>query len=865
MITLSEKFLKEARRAGCKPAAIVGFVKDALSAEADFKSHWDAALSSSNIDTAEVPGEVHIAKTLATTGVSQLLADNQRQLIEQVRRNSRFVWRDNVFVFFQSFKVSNRGFLDKIKIAFGKIPSGTGTASTGYIGITDSNERMLESVPEPQPFSSSEVINPKTWIERTFSDKNVFLEAATEYKIYTTQTPQSQTIPLVDVLMPFVGTGNPYAEPLRRGVNAAPSTEALDVDLTFEVTMLPRYQTTGSISIKLDLGTTPLDPGEWEFSDIRDGETTIVYQAWASATGAFAGEETSLGTIADGDLITNLKRYYKITATLSASADNLVTPKILKLKANFDVWERYCLADKPISWKGDPLPPIVMALPQIQYQMDPLEGKASISRLSVDFLDEGFLEQIITTYFLKNNEIRIFVGFDAPGWDAEDYAEFWRGEIVDWERRTGVITLVCADWAIDTKVEIPEEYNNPLDPNDPKNGTIEPIVFDGHPSDLKEDLLSNKVNMRDSKIHFQSFADNKVALPGWRLFRTVPKPTDAWKLIQEINRLEGSVLIPREDGKLFDYLFDPATDHVAEFGPDQVQLNSTTFKARMDLTLINQAIVYFGFRVPFALTGTVTVTQNSKTVTGSGTQFIDQLAVGMEVQGPDSRIYVVESIASDTSLGLETVYSGSTQSGQTLTRPRTDEEGKPSSYQGAAVHVDADSVLNYKETSTERILPSPWLGPNDGTYQGDVRAAEIAERIVDWGKDGLALVQLTTSLEFIGLQVGDFIRLGSLTTLPRNLVGFTWTRWVLTSKTIDFKRGAIGWSMMKVPSGTAYFAQLRAYSEWLAAATGVLNLVISQWPTEVILDFTDTEKTDKLDTEAEWNAYELATNLLIEA
>lgn len=859
MITLSDKFLREARRAGCKPAAIVGFVKDALSAEADFKSHWDAAISSSNIDTAAVPGEVHIAKTLATAGVSQTSGTNNLILPKELKllriRNgtAQYVVSDDMKVILQSFTPPVKGYIDEILVKFAR-QIGDNRA-TLYIGLTDANEVMRE---EPLSFDSSLVINPGTFLTADFSARNRLVEAGSTWKVYVTQTAPPQD-GADDIMSVFISPSNPYAGgSLRYGINSVPTTvEPANTDLTFEVTMQNRYQSTGSISIKLDLGVTPLDPGEWEFSDIRDGGTTIVYQAWSSATGAFAGEETSLGTIVDGDLITNLKRYYKITATLAASADNLITPKILKVKANFDVWERYCLADKPISWKGDPLPPIVMALPQIQYQMDPLEGKASISKLSVDFLDEGFLEQIITTYFLKNNEIRIFVGFDAPGWDAEDYAEFWRGEIVDWERKTGVITLVCADWAIDTKVEIPEE--------DPVTGIVTPIVFDGHPSDLKEDLLSNKVNMRDSKIHFQSLADNKAALPGWRFFRTVPKPTDGWKLIQEINRLEGAVLIPREDGKLFDYLFDPSTPHVAEFGPDQVQLKSTTFKARMDLTLINQAIVYFGFRVPFALTGTVTVTQNSKTVTGSGTQFIDQLSVGMEVQGPDSRIYVVESIASDTSLGLETVYSGSTQSGQTLTRPRTDEEGKPSSYQGAAVHVDADSVLNYKETSTERILPSPWLGPNDGTYQGDVRAAEIAERIVDWGKDGLALVQLTTSLEFIGLQVGDFIRLGSRTTLPRNLVGFTWTRWVLVSKTIDFKRGAIGWSMMKVPSGTAFSDELRAYSEWLEAATNLDNLVISQWPTELLLKFIATEKADRLDTLSEWNAYEAATNLLIEA
>lgn len=868
MITLSEKFMREARRAGSKPVAIVGFVKDEFSAEAAFKSHWDAALSSSNVDTAAVPGEVHIAKTLASTGVTQSAYNTNLKLIRQfefrrLRGDGGNVWVDDVFVYFQEFSVPQDAYLDTLTIPLAKVLGDN--RSTFYIAITDSNESILESIGDPLQFESDAVSNPITNIAADFSERNVKLEVGKTYKTYITQTPSPQN-GSNDFLFLFASTANPLAGSLRRAVNVAPSTfEEVGVDLAFTVTMQNRYQATGSISVKLDLGSTPADDGEWELIDVRDGGTTIAYQAWASATGAFAGEETNLGTIVDGDAITNLKRYYKITATLTASTDRLTTPKVIKVKANFDVWERYCLASYPVNWYGTPLPPIVQSLPQIQYQMDPLEGKASISKFSVDFLDEGFLEEIITTYFLKNNEIRIFVGFDAPDWGEEDFAEFWRGSIVNWQRKPGIITLVCSDWAIDTKVEVPEE--------DPSTGIITPITYEAtgsppagsHPSEIKEDLLTNKINMRDSKINFQSLANTQAALSGWLLRRTIPKPTDAWKLIQEINKLTGTVLIPREDGKLFDYLFEPSTAHVAEFGDNETELNTTNFDARMDTTLINQCIVYFGFRAPFPLTGTVTVTQNDETVTGSGTQFLDQLAVGMEVQGPDNRIYVVESIASDTELELETVYSGANQSGVTLTRPRTDDEGKPSSYQGAAVEVDTDSITNYKETSTERFLPSLWLGPNDATYQGDVRAEEVAARIVDWGKDGIAFVSVSTSLEFIHLQVGDFIRLGSRTTLPRNLVGFTWTKWVLVSKTIDFKSGRIAWNLMKVPSGTAFSAQILNYSEWLNASTEIENVIISQWPTEVILEFVATQKADQLDTEAEWNAYQSISNLTVSA
>ena len=74
--------------------------------------------------------------------------------------------------------------------------------------------------------------------------------------------------------------------------------------------------------MKLDLGQVPTDPGEWVLEDVRDAGSAIVYQAWSSATGAFAGEETPLGVIVDGQAISDLKRYFKVTATLTPSADS---------------------------------------------------------------------------------------------------------------------------------------------------------------------------------------------------------------------------------------------------------------------------------------------------------------------------------------------------------------------------------------------------------------------------------------------------------------------------------------------------------------------------------------------------------------
>ncbi|EQB9758856.1 hypothetical protein ACYUCV_006377, partial [Pseudomonas aeruginosa] len=62
--------------------------------------------------------------------------------------------------------------------------------------------------------------------------------------------------------------------------------------------------------------------------------------------------------------------------------------------------------------------------------------------------------------------------------------------------------------------------------------------------------------------------------------------------------------------------------------------------------------------------GTVTVTANSPTVTGAGTQFSSNARVGDAFRGPDGRWYEVTNVASSTVISIKPNYQGSTASGQ---------------------------------------------------------------------------------------------------------------------------------------------------------------------------------------------------------
>lgn len=63
--------------------------------------------------------------------------------------------------------------------------------------------------------------------------------------------------------------------------------------------------------------------------------------------------------------------------------------------------------------------------------------------------------------------------------------------------------------------------------------------------------------------------------------------------------------------------------------------------------------------------GTIKVTANSATVTGTGTAWVQNARVGDGLQGPDGRMYEITNIASNTSLSIAPAYQGASATGQT--------------------------------------------------------------------------------------------------------------------------------------------------------------------------------------------------------
>jgi len=97
--------------------------------------------------------------------------------------------------------------------------------------------------------------------------------------------------------------------------------------------------------------------------------------------------------------------------------------------------------------------------------------------------------------------------------------------------------------------------------------------------------------------------------------------------------------------------------------------------------------------VPTSPTGTISVTNGSSTVTGSGTNFTKWL-VGDQIKLPDGNWYTIASIVSNTSLTITVNYPGASASGQSYEMKHINYQIYIKAHYGSGTDSGADIYLN---------------------------------------------------------------------------------------------------------------------------------------------------------------------------
>jgi hypothetical protein len=125
--------------------------------------------------------------------------------------------------------------------------------------------------------------------------------------------------------------------------------------------------------------------------------------------------------------------------------------------------------------------------------------------------------------------------------------------------------------------------------------------------------------------------------------------------------------------------------------------------------------------MPWYKTGTVSVTQNSNAVIGTGTAFIANSRVGDGFRGPDGRWYEVTNIASNTALSISPNYEGPTAAGGFYSIMPVQGYQKDLSDQVRAILNDyGEKLAALGTTGNYDILPVAKGGTGSETLDSDV-------------------------------------------------------------------------------------------------------------------------------------------------
>lgn len=338
------------------------------------------------------------------------------------------------------------------------------------------------------------------------------------------------------------------------------------------------YKLAGYIYTRhMDLGETPSSTGEWFIEDTRPENTSITYEAWASDTGAFSGEETSLGEIEDGDLITVLKRYYRVKATLETT-DGGYSPAVQRIKSQFESFESYS------DTRALGFEPSVMGASSLTTNIDTFE-KSTISQVDLTFGLTPKVSNWLATQYPRNKTLKVKAGFVAPGWTRDDYIDYFVGAVEDWSLPGNYeAKLSIRDYSKSWKQKVPAKWESAAD---------DVTWTNEHPIDVMLDILRNRINVRDSKIVVSSFDAVKTALSGWQVSRTITEdPEEADELLQELRILMGCYFIPQADGRIKIKRWDPDEAAVDSF--DERNFKNVSWAANSG-SLVNQTHIYFGW------------------------------------------------------------------------------------------------------------------------------------------------------------------------------------------------------------------------------------------------------------------------------
>lgn len=377
------------------------------------------------------------------------------------------------------------------------------------------------------------------------------------------------------------------------------------------------YTSTGFIQTdEMDIGSVPTVDGEWQLSDVKPSDSALTYEAWYSTTGAFAGEEVSIGAIVDGDAITDLIRYWLVKATFTPNTTRDQTPILRAIRADFSTYKSFTnnLDIMPVEgFEGG-----LLSIESSTTKIDTFAA-STIGNQNISFDFNTSISKYLFSKYPKNKLVRIYVGFIAPGFTFADHLLFFKGQILDYDiTSSDQVRISVQNYQINWNTKVPEIWET----------TGDDVTWTNmHPIDILLDIFKNYTAARDSEFVLSSFADVKATIPTWQLTRTITaQPAEAKKLSEELRILMSCVFIPQADGKIKIKRFDSTEASV--FSLSAANTKNLSYKGNLK-SLINKTVSYYAHGEDGA--GVYTSPE-----AGTKAEDFDELSLGVAVTSQDN-------------------------------------------------------------------------------------------------------------------------------------------------------------------------------------------------------------------------------------
>ena len=570
MIELSERFKEANGRVERVPSWIVEFEsKQSLWAESSTSGDWQSASSYQNVDLSGSPGDVLLYAPPSEGSSSYNAVVALKSPVDS--DNDGVMDGSTIQPQWQSFTPQADCTIRAVRLLLmlDITDPNLDTTETITVELWDSaKSSLLGSSTLTVGFNADKV---PQWVEFGFPTTGggeITLSGSARYwlKIYCGSAPYNR------LYLCYNSGGVPG------GFDSYPSGElstgALD-DGCFYVDFA--YPPSGSITTAtLDLGTTPVVDGVWVFRDTAPLETTVSYEAWASHTGSFSGEELYLGTVEDGQPITVRRRYYRVRAVLSTT-NRAKTPMVHSIRAYFASFLKW--ADHLATGHE----PAVLGISSLETTIDDFKP-STIGTISIRLARTPAVEDYMLNHYPVGKQVVVKAGFIHDGFTEDDYMLYYTGRIdryrLDGE---GVFVVNLKDPTTSWKQRIPKKWES----------TADDISWNGvHPVDCMLDILE-RIGIRGSEIDRGSFNMVKAALTGWQIKRTLTGNSyKADRLLEELRQLTGTYFIPRGDGRIRLKLYDSSEPAVAEL-TDDVLVN-IGWDANTE-GVLNELLLYYGW------------------------------------------------------------------------------------------------------------------------------------------------------------------------------------------------------------------------------------------------------------------------------